>query len=146
MPAMLSKDDRRAQRCPRISLSVSDHRRLQILALGALLSDPRNAGALLDEIDRADVVEDSSIDRQIVGLGDVVEFRDNHTAERRVVRLVADVDDDADAATISALSACGAALLGLCVGQSILWSDRLGEERSYTVLDVRSGRTDGDAP
>jgi len=34
------------------------------------------------------------------------------------------------------LSSLGAALIGLRVGQSILWSDRLGSERLYTVLSV----------
>ena len=43
-----------AGRYPPMVLSVSDHRRLQIIALETLMSDPRNAGALLDEIDRAD--------------------------------------------------------------------------------------------
>jgi regulator of nucleoside diphosphate kinase len=128
-------------RSPPIVLSVTDHRRLQIVAIEALLSDPRNAGALLDEIDRAEVVEDDLLDERAVRLGDVVNYRDNLTGEQRQVRLVEYAHPDADERDVSVLSSPGAALVGLRVGQSILWPDRIGAERSYTILGVhRAGK------
>jgi regulator of nucleoside diphosphate kinase len=129
-------------RYPPIVLSVTDHRRLQVVAIEALLSDPRNAGALLDEIDRADIVEDALLDARTVRLGDVVNYRDDASGEQQQVRLIDHVGHDADEHDVSVLSSPGAALVGLQVGQSILWADRLGAERVYTVLGVhRAGQS-----
>jgi len=128
-------------RYPPIILSVTDHRRLQVVAIEALLRDPRIAGALLDEIDRADVVEDAVLDERAVRLGDVVSYRNDAIGEQHQVRLIDQIDQDADRGDVSVLSSLGAALVGLRVGQSILWADRLGAERVYTILSVhRAGR------
>jgi regulator of nucleoside diphosphate kinase len=128
-------------RYPPIVLSVTDHRRLQIVAIEALLSDPRNAGALLDEIDRADIVEDALLDARAVRLGDLVNYRDEATGEQHQVRLVDHAGQDSGEVDVSVLSSPGAALVGLRVGQSILWADRLGAERIYTILGVhRAGQ------
>ena len=128
-------------RYPPIVLSVTDHRRLQVVAIEALLSDPRNAGALLDEIDRADIVEDALLDARTVRLGDVVNYRDDASGEQHQVRLIDRAGRGADERDVSVLSSPGAALVGLRVGQSILWADRLGAERIYTILGVhRAGQ------
>jgi regulator of nucleoside diphosphate kinase len=133
-----------AGRYPPIVLSVSDHRRLQIIALETLMSDPRNAGALLDEIDRADVVEDALIDERVVRLGDLVSYRDGLTGERHLAQLVDRLVDIPGAAALSVRSSSGAALVGLRVGQSILWADRLGTERIYTILSVDRDQATGE--
>lgn len=133
----------RTGRYPPIVLGVSDHRRLQRIALETLLSDPRNAGALLDEIDRADIVEDALIDERVVRLGDLVKYRDGLTGERRQVQLVDRLVDTPGAAALSVRSSSGAALIGLRVGQSILWADRLGTEQVYTILSVSRDGTTG---
>jgi regulator of nucleoside diphosphate kinase len=129
--------DALASRYPPITLGVTDHRRLQLVAIEALLEDPRQAGALLDEVDRADVVEDALLHESVVRLGDLVTFREHASGEERVVRLTVQGGDGKGCEALSALSPCGAALVGLRVGQSILWCDRRGSERVYTVLGVR---------
>jgi regulator of nucleoside diphosphate kinase len=129
-----------ASRFPPITLGVSDHRRLQLIAIRALLNDPRNAGALLDEIDRADVIDDALVDESVVRLGDLVTYREHASGEERVVQLLAQPDEDPGGDMLSVLSSCGAALVGLRVGQSILWCDRRGSEQIYTVLGVRRRR------
>jgi regulator of nucleoside diphosphate kinase len=131
----------RVSRYPPIVLSVSDHRRLQMIALETLLSEPRNAGALLDEIDRADVVEDALVDEGVVRLGDLVSYRNDLTGEQRLVQLVDHLIDTSVATALSVRSSSGAALVGLRVGQSILWADRLGTEQVYTILSVGRGQT-----
>jgi regulator of nucleoside diphosphate kinase len=133
----------RTGRYPPIVLSVSDHRRLQRIALETLLSDPRNAGALLDEIDRADIVEDALVDERVVRLGDLVKYRDGLTGEQHLAQLVGDLVDTSDEAALSVRSSSGAALIGLRVGQSILWADRLGTEQVYTILSVSRDGTTG---
>lgn len=131
-----ANDKRSAERFPPLTISVTDHRQLEAIALKSLLGDPRNAGALLNEIDRADIVEDDIVGKDVVGIGDLVGYRDDATGERHFARLVDRADNLAQEDTLSVLSSLGAALIGLRVGQSILWSDRLGTERVYTVLSV----------
>ena len=90
----------------------------------------------MNEVDRADVVDDDIVGKDVVGIGDLVGYRDDATGERYLARLVDRADNVAQEDTLSVLSSLGAALIGLRVGQSILWSDRLGSERLYTVLSV----------
>jgi regulator of nucleoside diphosphate kinase len=128
---------RLTQRRPPIAISPRDHAHLQCLAMTSLLDAPRTAGPLLDEVDRADIVDEVALSSDVVRIGSWVEFADDLTGEVREVRLVTPPVPDDAAGEISVLSSVGAALIGLTAGQSILWSDRVGSERIITVLRVR---------
>jgi regulator of nucleoside diphosphate kinase len=108
--------------------------------MSAMLQAPREAGALLQEVDRASVVDDPELGRDVVRVGSWVDFTDKASGEVRTVRLVAEPGDAASSDDVPALSNLGAALIGLRVGQSIVWPDRVGTELVLTV--VSTGGTD----
>jgi len=128
-------------RRPPIVLCETDRSRLERAALLAMLEAPRVAGALLEEVDRAMVVPDAGLEPDRVRLGSLVVYRDEISGEEVCARLVEDLRAGAPA-EVSVLTAEGAALVGLGIGQSILWSDRRGEERLLTIL----GTSFGDGP
>ncbi|HEY8003443.1 MAG TPA: hypothetical protein VIE16_04405 [Phenylobacterium sp.] len=120
-------------RRPPIVLCQSDRAALERTALLGMLEAPRIAGPLLEEVDRAAVVPDDRLESDRVRLGSFVIYRDEAVGQEFSTRLVEDrrpgaVDE------LSILSSDGAALVGLRVGQSILWGDGRGVERLITVL------------
>jgi len=123
---------------PPIVLTTSDHDVLVGCVLATMLTEPRAAGALLDEVRRAQVVADASLAADVVRLGSVVTYLDHASGLRRQARLVP-VEGNASE-DLSATSSDGAALVGLRKGQSILWDDRVGRQRWLTVLDVQPMR------
>lgn len=118
---------------PEIVISRSDH---------SLLSQLASAGAdaaetLLDELERARIVDDESLPPNVVRLGStagyVVDDADPATAT-----LVLPEHADVSKGQISILTPIGTALIGLRPGQSIRWITRDGRERTLTVITVFS--------
>lgn len=126
-------------RRPPIVLNARDHVRLQAIALNALLDNPRVAGPLLEEIDRAEVLPDNLTAPDRVCLGAWVKYREAESHRIRTVRIVETVDhvDDRD---LWVLSPLGVALIGMAAGQSIVASDHRGSEQLLTVLSVETPR------
>lgn len=127
---------------PPILVREGDERRLYEIAVGAMLSDPRLAGGLLDELSRATVAPDALVPAEVVGLGSTATYRDAGepgSATHRV-RIVAPQDADTRRGRVSVLSDLGAALIGLAPGQSILWRDRVGGIRQLAVINVETAR------
>jgi len=124
-----------AARRPPIVLCASDRAALERLALAALLSAPRMAGPLLEEIDRAEIVADDALGPEVVRLGSRVVYRDEASGAVRRARLVGSPAGDAPG-ELSVLTPEGAALIGLQRGQSIRWLDRMGAERLFTIVGV----------
>jgi regulator of nucleoside diphosphate kinase len=125
-------------RRPPILLARSDRAVLERAAVEALLEAPRIAGALLDELDRAQVLPDSEVGPEVERLGSVVTFREAADGAVRTIRLIGP-EPSLDRGEVSVLTSTGAALLGLRVGQSILWADRVGSERTLTILATYAG-------
>ena len=123
---------------PPIILRESQEAALYALALDTLLWSPRAAGPLLDELERARVLPDAEVRRDVAGLGSFVEFSEDGVL--RTLQLVTPVLADERRGRVSVLTPVGAALLGLSPGQRILWCDRVGSSRPLTVLTVRPGR------
>jgi regulator of nucleoside diphosphate kinase len=119
---------------PPVFLSVSDHRQLTAAAIRWLLEAPRLAAGLLEEVERADVVPDHALGPEVARLGSWVEYLED--GERRQGRLVL---EPAGPDGLPVLSLTGAALVGLRVGATIRFPDRLGAERSATLLRVEPG-------
>jgi len=126
-----SSAETKALRRPPLRLNASDLRRLEAIALNSLLRNPRVAGPLLEEIDRAKVASGPAT----VGLGSRVQFVDALSGRPQVVRVVEAPQTGADD-EVGILSPLGVALIGLAAGQSILARDHLGSERLLTVLHV----------
>lgn len=121
---------------PAITLSASDHARLQNVAAGAMSSAPDIASFLLRELDRATVLPRDRAPAA-VKMGSKVRYRDDFTGRIREVRLVYPAEADPASGSISVLTPVGAALIGLSAGQTMGWSDRLGRKKTLTVLDVQ---------
>jgi regulator of nucleoside diphosphate kinase len=128
---------RSASTRPPIVISRSDRAILERVAVEGLLHAPRVAGALLDEIQRAQVIGDDEVGADVVRIGSRVTFREEPSAELRTARLVAAGQDRRGADDVPVLTSLGAALVGLRVGQSILWPDRVGGERLLTIVGLR---------
>ncbi len=100
---------------------------------------PGLATGFSSEIERAQTASPDKIGADVVTMGAHVTFADEASGQKRVVQLVYPGEADIEAGRISILTPIGAALIGLSVGQSILWPDRAGKERALTILEVRRG-------
>ena len=119
---------------PEIVVSDTDHARLTTLANAALETVPDTAEELLSELDRARIVADGSMPRDVVRMGSAVEFRADNDQKR--VTLVFPQEADIAAGKISVLTPVGAALIGLAKGESISWTARDGTSHELTILSV----------
>ena len=126
----------RAKAQPPITIRESDAERIANLALGAEDKSPQVAELLLAEINRAKIVPDAQLPRDIVAMQSVVKFVDEASGLERTLQLAYPQDTDIDAGRISILSLVGAGLLGLKPGQSIRWPDRAGKHRELRIIAV----------
>lgn len=119
---------------PDIVVGTADHRSLLVLAMAGR-GQTDEAEGLLYELERAKVVEDEVLPRDVVRMGSTVRYRAGGGAEREVV-LVYPADADIGQGRISVLTPVGTALLGLRPKQSITWLTRDGRKQVMTVLSV----------
>lgn len=124
-----------AKQKPRISISASDHARLTKLAEAVAERQALIADDLSGELERAKVVADEAIAKDVVRMGSMVRFADEKGVERTVT-LVFPGEADIAEARLSILTPVGTALIGLSIGQSILWMGRDGQQHRLTVLAV----------
>ena len=129
------RDVVRNRSVPQIVVSTTDYERLTDLANASLQRLPAVAQELLDEMDRAKVVEPAAVPIDVVRMGSTVTFKsdDGHT---RTLKLVYPADESLDEHRISVMTPVGAALIGLAVGQSISWTARDGKHHQLTVTEV----------
>lgn len=121
---------------PDIVISTEDHARLQNIAQAASRSMPNVAEYLLEELHRATICNTAANCAPGIRMGSYVEFRDDKTGRVRSVQLVYPAQADSSQGRISVLTPVGAALIGLCEGQSIEWQTRDGRWKTLTVLKV----------
>jgi len=121
---------------PHIIISRTDADRLSSLAEQMERSSPLASQLLLDEIDRAEILEDDAVPEGVVGMHSIVEFKDEAHGKPRVVQLVYPGEADIAQGRVSVLTPVGAGLIGLSAGQSIMWPDRDGHERPIQILNV----------
>lgn len=97
---------------------------------------PQVSELLLDEIGRATVRRADAIPADVVTMRATVEFLDEASGNTHTYQLVYPKEADISAGRISILTPVGAGLIGLKEGQSILWPDRDGHERTLTIVKV----------
>jgi regulator of nucleoside diphosphate kinase len=100
--------------------------------LRRLASHPQLAA----ELNAADVVDPAAVPPDVVTMNTRVLFEDETSGERREVTIVFPQDSDASAKRVSVLAPVGTALLGLAVGQSILWPFPDGTSHCLRVLRI----------
>ncbi|WP_267213539.1 GreA/GreB family elongation factor [Chelatococcus asaccharovorans] len=116
---------------PPIALGADDFHRLAWLAEAAKPRLPRIAGFLHRELARATLVEPWF---GLVTMGSMVRFLERGCPEERVGKLVYPADVPRHEKPISILSETGAALIGLCEGQTLHWRAAGGQLQSVTVI------------
>ncbi|MGN6469940.1 MAG: nucleoside diphosphate kinase regulator [Rhizobiaceae bacterium] len=123
------------RRKPAITVARSDHERLTRLAEAIAGRNAALADQLLDELERARIIDDNKFRADAVRMGSTVRFTTD-AGEDRTVTLV--FPDEADIAEnrVSVLTPVGVALIGLSSGQSIDWTARDGRARRLTVEEV----------
>lgn len=137
--ALLNSHRPPVERRPPIVIRTRDANTLQAIALGGLLRWPRPAGALLDELHRAQVRPDDQVPHDVIGLGSEVTFVvDGAANQPDQVQLVIPIDAAPGEGRISVLSSLGAGLLGLRTGQVIDWPDRRGGVQRLVVVAVQT--------
>lgn len=125
-----------ARQKPGISISASDHARLMKLADSVAPRYAPIADELFTELERAKIVADEAIAKDIVRMGSRVGFADEKGTDRTVT-LVFPGEADIAEGRLSILTPVGTALIGLSVGQSILWTGRDGQQHRLTVQRVQ---------
>jgi regulator of nucleoside diphosphate kinase len=121
---------------PAIFIEAAHYDRLHALATNGLRRQPEAARLLLEEIERAELLEEADEAGAIVTMGSEVTFRDDLTGRVETVRLVYPAEADIAEAKISVLTPIGAALIGMPEGGRITWTAGDGSERSITVLST----------
>ncbi len=129
------RDVVRNRSVPQIIVSTADYERLTDLANASLQRQPAVAQELLDEMERAKVVDASAVPTDVVRMGSTVTFKSDD-GQTRTLKLVYPADESLDDHRISVMTPVGAALIGLAVGQSISWVARDGKNHRLTVTKV----------
>ncbi|MEX1147567.1 MAG: nucleoside diphosphate kinase regulator [Sphingomonadales bacterium] len=127
----------RNQTLPQLVIDETHCDQLLDLAYGAMRRFPDVAARLLEEIDRAIVVDADKMPAHVVTIGSEVTYRDNTTGLAETVTLVFPRDADIAQGRASVLTPIGAALIGLAEGDTLDWTIRSGKRRLLTVLTVR---------
>jgi len=125
----------RTRSVTQIVVSTADYERLTDLANASMERLPDVAQELLDELERAQIVDPSQVPGDVVRMGSTVTFKadDGHT---RTLKLVYPADESLDGHRISVMTPVGAAMIGLGKGQSISWTARDGKHHRLTVTKV----------
>jgi regulator of nucleoside diphosphate kinase len=122
-------------RSTHIIVSNAEYERLTDLANASMERLPDVAQELLDELERAEIVDDKDVPKDVVRMGSTATFKsdDGHV---RTLKLVYPADESLDEHRISVMTPVGAALIGLGTGQSISWTARDGKDHRLTVTKV----------
>jgi regulator of nucleoside diphosphate kinase len=122
---------------PSLIISSRDLARLEALLDSPVLSRHPAALALMDELNRADVLPPDQIPDDVVTMHSRVECEDISSGEEHVLTLVYPNEADVERGRVSVLAPVGTALLGLSVGQSIDWQAPGGRSLKLRVKAVR---------
>ena len=122
---------------PPIIVSSLDLQRLERLLDADSTQNLPGVEALRNELERATVVEPKEVPANVVTMNSTVRFVDDSTGSNFELTLV--YPDAAGAADkVSILAPVGSGLLGLSVGQSIVWQVPGGRQLRLRVLEVAS--------
>ena len=116
-------------------VSTAEYERLNDLANASMERLPEVAQELLDELERAQIVGDKDVPKDVVRMGSTVTFKSDD-GNTRTLKLVYPADESLDQHRISVMTPVGAALIGLGTGQSISWTARDGKHHRLTVTKV----------
>jgi regulator of nucleoside diphosphate kinase len=125
----------RTRSVTQIIVSTADYERLTDLANASMERLPEVAQELLDELERAQIVDESQLPADVVRMGSTATFKSDD-GQTRTFKLVYPADESLDEHRISIMTPIGTALIGLGKGQSISWTARDGKHHRLTVTQV----------
>src|SRR5690625_4871547 len=128
---MLENEEVRMLAKPELTVSSDDYARLYSLLLS--MPDGEMANQLMDELERAVVVEKQELPPNVVAMHSKVTFTVVSTNRTFTYKLVYP-HEATEENTLSVLTPVGSALLGLSVGQEIEWP-LSGKKMSLVRLD-----------
>lgn len=94
------------------------------------------AALLEEELERAQIVSDEELPKDVVTMNSIVKFIDTENDKESIVQLVFPQDSNIEENKISILTPVGSALIGLRVGQTINWPFPGGKEKQLKVISV----------
>lgn len=121
---------------PPIVVSSRDFNRLDTLLDSPALRRHPAALALLQELNRAQVVAPEQMPATVVTMHSKVECEEELSGDRHTLTLVYPNEADVEKGRVSVLAPVGSALLGLSQGQSIDWAAPDGRPLRLRVLAV----------
>lgn len=124
---------------PTIIVGETEHHDLVVLAMSGVGHTADAADDLLFELERAMVLDDWSLPREIIRMGSSVLYDLDKAGPRREILSYPDEMDDTRG-RISILTPVGTALLGLSPGQTMKWTCRDGARHELLVLAVEKPR------
>lgn len=122
---------------PSLIISSRDLARLEALLDSPVLSRHPAAIALMDELNRAEVLPPEQVPADVVTMHSQVECEDMASGETHMLTLVYPNEADVERGRVSVLAPVGSALLGLSVGQQIDWDAPGGRRLKLRVKSVR---------
>ncbi len=124
------------QERPQITVSSLDLHRLEQL-LDSLSPEARATQAsLVEELERAQVVEPGEVPPTVVTMNSTVRFRTEPDGKEFERTLVYPGSADGSAEKVSVLAPIGSAMLGLSVGESIDWPVPRGDTMTVRVMEI----------
>lgn len=126
----------------RVILSRSDYERLSTLVASRQAAEAWPG--LVDELNRAEILEGETPPGDAVAMGAAVEYRDETSRQTRRVVLVYPGHEDIAAGRISVLTPVGTALIGLRVGDAAEWQTRNGDWKRLRILRVEPAPPPGE--
>lgn len=120
---------------PAIIVSSLDFERIDHLLNSKFYNRLSSIEALENELERATIAELADVPAEVVTMNSLVRFIDEKSGAESQLTLVYP-HETGPADTVSIFAPVGGALLGLAVGQSILWQVPSGREVSLRVLEV----------
>ena len=121
---------------PHITVSEQDLEQLESLIDTLPMSAGKSRAALLEELDRAEIVDSRNIPHSVVTMNSTVRFEIDSPREELCLTLTYPGKTSNTPEEISVLTPIGTALLGMSVGSEIEWPRPDGKLVKVRILSV----------
>lgn len=109
---------------------------IEAFAMAIEARNPKVAEMLYEELGRAELHAAKDLPPDTVTMNCKVQFVEESTGRRRMVKLVYPKDADIENNCLSVLTLMGAGLIGMVAGETIAWPNRSGVERILRIVSV----------
>lgn len=124
------------QQRPQITVSSLDLHRLEQLLESLSTEELASHASLLEELERAQIVEPEEVPPTLVTMNSTVRFRTEPDGKEFERTLVYPGSADGSPERVSVLAPIGSAMLGLSVGDSIDWPVPRGGSMTVRVMEI----------